>query len=157
MENLIGIKKTNAVKLVNQINDLLSNYQVYYQNLRGFHWNIEGPGFFELHAKFEELYNDAHLSIDEVAERILTLEGKPYHTFTEFLEVAEIKAAKNISDAQGTVETTLSNLGLLINKERSILKLASEANDEGTIDLMSTYISKHEKLTWMLSAFLRNN
>ena len=83
MKNLIGIDKEKAKELVIKLNDLLANYQLFYQNLRGLHWNIKGKEFFELHLKFEELYNDAVIKIDEIAERILTLEGEPLHTFSD--------------------------------------------------------------------------
>lgn len=67
--NLIGLDKEKSKELVNHLNDLLANYQIFYQNLRGFHWNVKGSNFFELHAKFEEYYNDAIEKVDEIAER----------------------------------------------------------------------------------------
>ena len=82
MKNLIGIDKNKAKKLTEILNKLLADYEIFYQNLRGFHWNIKGREFFELHVKFEELYNEAFIKIDEIAERILTLEGIPMHTYT---------------------------------------------------------------------------
>ncbi|MCU0389442.1 MAG: hypothetical protein MUE71_12625, partial [Chitinophagaceae bacterium] len=69
--NQIGIESKNAKVLANKLNVLLANFQLFYINARGFHWNIKGQNFFELHLKFEEVYNDALLKIDEVAERIL--------------------------------------------------------------------------------------
>ena len=80
MNNLIGIDKAKADNLCVKLNQLLADYQVFYQNLRGLHWNIKGKEFFELHVKFEEYYDDAVTKIDEIAERILTLEGEPFHT-----------------------------------------------------------------------------
>ena len=91
MKNIIGIDKEKANELSRELNDLLANYQLFYQNLRGLHWNIKGKEFFELHVKFEELYNDAVIKVDEIAERILTLEGEPLHTYSDYLQVAEIK------------------------------------------------------------------
>jgi starvation-inducible DNA-binding protein len=107
--NRIGLNEKKSNKLAEELNVLLANYQLYYQNLRGFHWNIKGPAFFELHLKFEELYNDAVLKIDEIAERILTLGATPLHTFTDYLKRSTIKEAANVSDGEGTVSTTLSN------------------------------------------------
>ena len=77
MKNIIGIDLEKATKLSRKLNGLLANYQLFYQNLRGLHWNIKGKEFFELHLKFEELYEDAVIKVDEIAERILTLEGDP--------------------------------------------------------------------------------
>lgn len=152
--NQIGLENTKALALTEKLNDLLANFHIYYQNIRGFHWNIKGNDFFQLHPKFEQLYTDALVSIDEIAERILTLGGKPKHAFSAFLEIAEIKEVKDISDSEGTVRATVSNLGSLIKMEREILTIAAEASDEGTIALVSEYIKNHEKEVWMLNAWM---
>jgi len=152
--NSIGLNEQQSNQLAQELNVLLANYQMYYQNLRGFHWNIKGPSFFELHLKFEELYTDAVLKIDEIAERVLTLSGTPLHTFSDYLKHSSIKEAANVTDSAGTVGTTLSNLKTLLEIERNILALAGAANDEGTDALMSGYISEQEKTVWMLSSYL---
>ena len=154
MKNLIGIDKEKAGKLTNKLNDLLANYQLFYQNLRGLHWNIKGKEFFELHLKFEELYNDAVIKVDEIAERILTLEGEPLHTFSDYLQTAEIKEEKSIIVGKQGIEIIVKNFTTLIEKERIILTLASNADDEGTVSLMSDYISQTEKTLWMLNSYL---
>ncbi len=152
--NQIGLENKKALALTDKLNDLLANFHIYYQNIRGFHWNIKGADFFQLHPKFEQLYTDALVSIDEIAERILTLGGKPRHAFSSFLETAAIKEVKDVSDSQATVKATVSNLTSLITMEREILTVASEASDEGTIALISEYIKNHEKEVWMLNAWL---
>lgn len=152
--NQIGLNTEKSNVLVAELNTLLANYQLYYQNLRGFHWNIKGDAFFTLHVKFEELYDDAILKIDEIAERVLTLSGTPMHTYTDYLKHSTIKEAANVTDGEGTVGGTLANLKTLLGLERSILALAGELKDEGTDALMSTYISQQEKTVWMLSAYL---
>ncbi len=155
MKNLIGIDTLKAEILADKLNDLLANYQLFYQNLRGFHWNIKGKEFFELHLKFEELYNDAVIKVDEIAERILTLEGEPLHTFSDYLKTTEITEAKGISNGVDGVKITLQNFFALINKEREILAIAADANDEGTVSLMSDYIVQTEKTMWMLNSYLK--
>jgi len=156
MLNIIGLDKAKADKLASELNNLLANYQLFYQNLRGAHWNIKGDKFFELHAKFEELYNDALLKVDEIAERVLTLEHTPTHTFQEYLDSSEIKQVKDVSDGRALVEATLNGFSILVKKEREILSLAADAEDEGTVSLMSDYITEQEKTIWMLSSFLGN-
>lgn len=151
--NAVGLDIEKSVALSAGLNDLLANYQIFYQNLRGFHWNIKGEKFFELHLKFEELYNDVILKIDEIAERILTLGLTPLHTYSDYLSVSEIRETKDLSDSGSTVELTLSSFQVLIVKERSLLKHAQEFGDEGTAALMSDYISQQEKTVWMLSAY----
>lgn len=152
--NRIGLNEKKAKKLAKQLNDLLANYQVFYMNVRGFHWNIKGEKFFELHVKFEELYNDLLVKVDELAERVLTLGSQPTHAYSTYLAASAIKEAKNVSDAKGTVESVLVSFELLLKKQRNIMDLSDEADDEGTNALMSDYIREQEKLVWMYSAFL---
>ncbi|MCB0803780.1 MAG: DNA starvation/stationary phase protection protein [Flavobacteriales bacterium] len=155
MKNLVGIDKSKAKKLSEILNQLLADYEVFYQNLRGLHWNIKGREFFELHTKFEELYDDAFIKIDEIAERILTLEGEPLHTYTDYLKTSKIKEAKGVTDGVEGVRIIVKNFSTLITTEREILELSSEANDEGTVSLMSDYISETEKTLWMLNSYLK--
>ena len=154
MKNIIGIDLEKATKLSRKLNGLLANYQLFYQNLRGLHWNIKGKEFFELHLKFEELYEDAVIKVDEIAERILTLEGEPLHTFSDYLQSAEIKEEKSIVNGNQGIQIIINNYKVLIAKERVILSLASTADDEGTVSLMSDYISQTEKTLWMLNSYM---
>lgn len=152
--NSIGLEATQAKDLASRLNDLLANYQVFYQNARGLHWNIRGEKFFELHAKFEELYTDALVKIDEIAERILTLGHTPTHSFSEYVRMSEVKEATDLSDGLKAVSLVLDTYKVLILKERELLKLASDADDEGTSALMSDYIREQEKTVWMYTSFL---
>jgi starvation-inducible DNA-binding protein len=151
--NNIGLDDKASQITAVLLNELLSNYQLFYMNLRGFHWNIKGKKFFELHLKFEELYNDALLKVDEIAERVLTLSATPLHSFSKYLETSEIKSAENVTDGEIAIDNILDALKVLLQKERVILSIASTANDEGTVALMSDYIVQQEKLVWMLSAY----
>lgn len=153
-KNIIGLDTIKAKNLAVKMNLLLANFQLFYINTRGFHWNIKGDKFFELHLKFEELYTDTQLKIDEVAERILTLGHTPSHSFTEYLKVAGIKEQCNLSDGKKTVESVLASFSILLQIERELLDLSSDAGDEGTNALMSDYIRQQEKLVWMYSAYL---
>lgn len=152
VNELIALKDTNEV--TEKLNELLASFQVYYQNLRGFHWNVKGKLFFTLHSKFEELYNDTAEKIDEVAERVLTLGGKPLHTFDDYNKASKIEVIHNESDGVKLVEATLENLSTLIKLERELLPVAEEANDEGTAALLSDFISEQEKTAWMLNSVL---
>ncbi|GAL74528.1 non-specific DNA-binding protein Dps [Nonlabens ulvanivorans] len=151
--NNIGLDTKASQNTAVELNDLLANYQLFYMNLRGFHWNIKGKKFFELHLKFEELYNDALIKVDEIAERVLTLSATPLHTFNAYLDASEIKSAENVTDGEVAISGILESLKILLSKERAILSIAGDANDEGTVALMSDYIVQQEKLVWMLSAY----
>lgn len=109
---------------------------------------------FELHQKFEELYTDLLVKIDEVAERILTLGTTPLHTFEDYLNITEVKSVKNISDAREGVQSVLSAIEIILKKQRELLQLSADASDEGTNALMSDYIREQEKLAWMYCAYL---
>ena len=154
-QNRIGLDNIKSKELAENLNLLLSNYQVFYINARGFHWNITGEKFFELHAKFEELYNDLLIKVDEVAERILTLGYTPLHSFSDYLVASTIKESKGISDGKKAMQNVLGSISNLIQLEREILLLSGDANDEGTNALMSDYIRQQEKLVWMYSAYLK--
>ena len=152
--NFIGLDKKQSKKLADKLNVLLSNYQTFYMNSRGYHWNIKGEKFFELHIKFEELYNDSFLKIDEIAERILTLGHTPLHTYKDYLKHAHIKPVKNVTNGKTAIKEILKGYEVLLPLERELLNIAGDAGDEGTNALMSDYIREQEKLIWMYSAFL---
>lgn len=152
--NRIGLDAAKSKKLAAKLEELLANYSLFYQNTRGYHWNIQGEKFFELHLKFEELYNDLLLKIDEVAERILTLGYAPDHRYTSYNKEATIKESKPVTDGIKAVRDIVQSFGVIIALQREILALSAEAGDEGTNALMSDYIRAQEKLVWMYSAFL---
>ena len=152
--NRIGLNKEKSKQIAEKLNELLANYSVFYQNTRGYHWNIQGEKFFELHVKFEELYNDLVLKIDEVAERILTLAHTPQHNYSIYNQIAEIKESTEVNDGIKAVENILESFKTIIVLQREILDLSDEAGDEGTNALMSDYIREQEKLVWMYSAFM---
>jgi starvation-inducible DNA-binding protein len=132
-------------------------FQVYYQNLRGLHWNIRGKRFFDLHVKFEELYNDSQLKIDLIAERVLTLGGTPLHTFEDYINNSKLAIGKDIHKDEEAISLILSSLSSLLKIERVILKQADEIIDEGTNSMMSDFISEQEKTIWMMRAWLEQD
>jgi starvation-inducible DNA-binding protein len=152
--NAIGLDSKMAKRLAEKLNILLANYSILYQNTRGFHWNVKGEKFFELHVKFEELYNDLFLKIDEIAERILTLEHTPNHNFSEYRKLAKVTESNEVSDGKKAIADILKSFTVIISLQRELLTISAEAGDEGTNALMSDYIRSQEKLVWMYSAFL---
>ncbi len=152
--NEIGLDEAKARKLAEKLNELLANYSIFYQNTRGYHWNIKGEKFFELHLKFEELYNDLFVKIDEVAERILTLGHAPSHNHTDYRVISKISESTQISNGVNAIEDILASFRIIIILQRELLLLSSDAADEGTNALMSDYIRAQEKLVWMYSSFL---
>lgn len=152
--NSIGLDISKAKDLANDLNGLLANFQLYYQNLRGIHWNIKGKRFFDLHVKFEELYNDANIKVDEIAERVLTLGETPLHTFNDYINNAIVPIGKNISNDEKAVRLIVDSLTELLKIERDLLDKSGEASDEGTNSMMSDFITEQEKTVWMMKAWL---
>ncbi len=140
--------------LSNELNQLLADFHVYYQNTRGAHWNVKGPRFFELHAKFEELYTEALTNIDEIAERILTIGGRPDHTLETYLDKSNISSIKDESNDEVLVKTIVSNLTTLVAQENEVKSHANEAGDNETEDMMIALVNSHEKTLWMFNSWL---
>lgn len=152
--NKIGLPVKESELIVLELNELLANFQVYYQNLRGLHWNIRGRRFFDLHLKFEELYNDSQLKVDLIAERVLTLGGRPLHTFDDYLQFNQLEIGKDISNDEKAIHLIVNSLAQLLKIERKIAANSSEIHDEGTNSMMSAFIAEQEKTIWMLQAWL---
>ncbi|WP_324016984.1 Dps family protein [Aeromonas hydrophila] len=154
MKSPIGLDTVQSQALAAELNKLLASYQILYMNVRGFHWNIRGNQFFELHLKFEEIYNELLLKVDALAERILTLDGVPLHSFSDYLKVSAIPEQKGLHDGRACVESLLESFRELLVAQRRILGQAADAGDEGTASILSDYVQQQEKLVWMLRAYL---
>jgi len=152
--NSLGLDSKKTESIIEDLNNLLANFQTYYQNLRGVHWNIRGKRFFDLHVKFEELYNDTQLKIDMIAERVLTLGGTPLHTFDDYIKASKVPVGKNVSEDEKAVQLVVNSLSQLLKIERGILDKSDEAQDEGTNAMMSDFITEQEKTIWMMKAWL---
>lgn len=155
--NILGLPVKESEQIVKELNVLLANFQVYYQNLRGIHWNIRGKRFFELHVKFEELYTDAQIKIDLIAERVLTVGGTPLHTFEDYISNNKLTVGKDISKDDKAVQLIVDSLTDLLKIERAILEKSGDINDEGTNSMMSDFISEQEKTIWMMNAWLEQD
>jgi starvation-inducible DNA-binding protein len=151
----IALKGSAVKPVVEELNDLLANYHIYYQNLRGCHWNVKGKSFFTLHVKFEELYTQALAAIDEIAERVLTLGKPPYSTLQKYLDVSKIQQVETIGMKDtDMVKTVVNNMDTLIARQRELMKTSEEAGDDGTNDMINRLMQFLEKENWMLRSFL---
>ncbi|MCB0540055.1 MAG: DNA starvation/stationary phase protection protein, partial [Bacteroidetes bacterium] len=130
--NSIGLDVDKSKKLAEKLNELLADYSIFYQNVRGYHWNIKGEKFFELHAKFQELYEDLFVKIDEVAERIRTLGHTPNHKFSIYKQDAKVKESTEVADGIKDVKDILQSFRIIIILQRELLELSADADDEGT-------------------------
>lgn len=151
--DLIKLNENSVSSVIESLHHLLADFQIYYTNLRGFHWNIKGKDFFVLHEQFEKMYDDVAEKADEIAERILMLGGTPANKYSDYLKIASIKEVDHVNNGTVALNNVLETLSYLIGEERKLLSLASEVNDEVTVAMMSDYLKEQEKLVWMLTAY----
>ena len=137
-----------------QLNKLVATWSVLYTKLHNYHWYVNGPSFFTLHTKFEELYNEVTLNLDEVAERILSRGGKPVATMKEHLELSHIAEAKTNETTEEMVETIITDFKIIMKALKEAMNQAAEDGDARTEDMLNVNYQSLEKHTWMLNAFL---
>jgi starvation-inducible DNA-binding protein len=154
--NYLNLDTEKTKKTVKVLNTLLADYHLYYQKLRNFHWNIIGENFFDLHIKFEEMYNDTLIKIDEIAERILTLRFQPVSNLSDYIKMSEIKESPSEVKDIEMIEILLEDHGKLLIQMRKTVGIADDGGDEGTIDLLGAYIRELEKTSWMLDTWKMN-
>lgn len=141
---------------IEKLDQLLSSYQLHYQNLRSLHWNIKGTSFFELHLKYEELYTRTQIIIDDLAERILSMGNTPSSQFSVYMQKSLIPENPIVTEGKEGVSYILEAQKVLLKLEAEILQLAGNAEDEGTSALMSDLIREKEKTNWMFRSYLNH-
>ncbi|ETT49088.1 Dps family protein [Paenibacillus sp. FSL K6-1122] len=144
----------NATALQEVLNRQIAGWSVLYTKLHNFHWYVQGPHFFTLHAKFEELYNLATANMDEVAERLLAIGGRPVATMTEQLRLSPIEEAQGRLSAERMVESVVADLHTMVEVIRQGIHEAGEAEDNATEDMLIGFTAALDKEVWMLTAFL---
>jgi starvation-inducible DNA-binding protein len=132
----------------------VANFSVLYMKLHHFHWYVKGENFFTLHIKFEELYTEAGLHLDVIAERMLSLRAKPTATLQEQLNLASVKEAKNMASAEEMVKQIYSDFTDICAELTEGIELAEEHKDQPTADMLIGIRSSLEKHNWMLEAYL---
>lgn len=155
MNSILSPAVEKEEQLILHLNEILANYQLHYQKLRNFHWNVYGQHFFELHRTFEEMYRHRALAIDELAERILTYHKHPISNFSEYLVLSSIEEVKKPLKAQYMVEELISDLKILKGVIVKGFESAKEIDDEGTLDLLIGHKRTIDKYTWMLESFIK--
>ncbi|KGN98398.1 DNA polymerase III subunit beta [Porphyromonas gingivicanis] len=152
--SITGLNSNDLKGVVSRLETLLASYQVYYNNLRGYHWHIRGPLFYQLHAQFEKWYDATAEKIDEIAERLLQLEVVPENRMSVLIGQSKIKETTKMTDSDSILSEILENYKVLMALERETLSAASEAGDEVTVALMGDFLAEQEKEIWMLTAYL---
>ncbi len=137
------------------LNQQIANWNVLYTKLHHFHWYVKGAHFFTLHAKFEELYEEAAATMDEFAERLLAIGGNPVSTLKGALELATINETNEKLTAEEMVQTVVNDFSLMIDELKTGMEIAEQNNDEVTHDMFLGRMGELEKHNWMLKSFLK--
>jgi starvation-inducible DNA-binding protein len=141
-------------ELHQELNRQVANWTVLYEKFHHYHWYIKGKHFFTLHEKFEELYNEANQYIDDLAERILALGGKPVATLSECLKITTLQEASGNENEDTMVNSVIQDLEKLTTELTSGIELAEKEHDDGTADMFIGICQNLKKHIWMLKSFL---
>ncbi|WP_088005570.1 Dps family protein [Indiicoccus explosivorum] len=143
-----------SAELNQELNKQVAMWSVMYTKLHNFHWYVKGKQFFTLHEKFEELYNESSQYLDEIAERLLALGGKPVATMQEQLELSDVKEAKKTENAEEMVDSVISDFETIMQSLKRGREISGEIGDDMTQDMLNEIHQNLEKHKWMLAAFL---
>lgn len=143
-----------SAALNKELNNQVATWSVVYTKLHNYHWYVKGPQFFTLHAKFEELYDEATIHMDEIAERLLTLGGKPVATLKEHLELSDVKEATGKETTDQMVAAVVEDFNIIMKSLKKGMDEATKDEDDMTVDLLNAVYQSIEKHQWMLNAFL---
>ncbi|KML13629.1 general stress protein [Bacillus safensis] len=140
--------------LLNVVNKQVADWTVLYVKLHNYHWYVKGKDFFTLHEKFEELYTETATYIDDLAERMLALNGQPVATMKECLEISSIQEAEGKESAEQMVKNLYDDFSNIAEELKQGMELAAEVGDETTGDMLLAIHQSIEKHNWMLKAYL---
>jgi len=139
--------------VLNSLNVLIADMTVFYQKLRHYHWNVKGPQFFMLHEKFEIIYTEVGDIIDEIAERIVGLDGVPLHTLEKMLETTSLKEDAELPAPELMVSRTVNDISTIAGTLQSIIEEAEETADRTTVNLLDDIKDGLEGHLWMLKSW----
>ena len=152
----VGIAQKDRDGSIKILNQLLSDEYVLYTKSRNYHWNVVGSDFSELHKFFEAQYEELDDIIDEVAERARSLGGNSLGTLKEFLQNTKLKEfSGDTPEAKKMIANLLNDHESIIKELRQNLNTCAEQyHDMGTSDFLTGLMEQHEKMAWMLRAYL---
>ena len=143
-------------KMLNELNLFLADLNVFYRKLQNYHWNIEGKDFFITHAKLEEYYDEINSQIDEVAEFILIIGGRPLGTMKDYLQITKIQEAENKGvKLEEVFNEIIKDFTELLKNVKDIKKQADEIQHYETSTFMDNFILNYSKKLWMLKQTIK--
>ena len=151
----IGIAQNDRETVAKHLSKLLADTYSLYLKTHSFHWNVTGPQFNSLHAMFEVQYNQLWIAADEVAERIRILDIFAPGSYSQFGKLTSIKEESGVPEWKEMVAQLVEGHEIAASTARDTIKVADEAGDEGTADMVTGRLKEHEKTAWMLRSLLR--
>ncbi|WP_193165219.1 Dps family protein [Microbulbifer hainanensis] len=148
----IGIASKDREAIAAGLKRLLADSYTLYLQTHNFHWNVTGPLFRDLHLMFEEQYTELATAVDDIAERIRTLDVVAPGTYKAFAQLSSIEEVEEVPAAEKMVEILTHGHEQVVKTCRDVLKTAQEGDDESTVALVSDRMRVHEKTAWMLRA-----
>jgi starvation-inducible DNA-binding protein len=148
----IGINEQDRIAIAEGLKRLLADSYTLYLQTHNFHWNVTGPRFRDLHLMFEEHYTELAVAVDDIAERIRTLDVAAPGTYKAFAELSSIEETGGVPAAGDMVEILTRSHEQVVKTCREVLAPAQQAGDESTVALVSDRMRVHEKTAWMLRA-----
>lgn len=149
---MVTTSLTQSIQVV--LNKQIANWGLLYIKLHNYHWYVKGNQFFTLHVKFEELYNEAAIHVDELAERLLSIGGQPAATMKAYMELSSLKEASGIETATKMVEAIIEDFTILTQELKAGMQACEEVQDDTTSDMLLAIQTSLEKHRWMLQSFL---
>ena len=140
--------------LMKKLNGMLADGLVFYQKLRHYHWEVQGQQFFRLHEKFEEMYDQWNGWNDDLAERIMTLGGRPVATLKQALEMSSLEEDESVPNGETMVSNLLGDMNVHVENFNQGIKAADKVSDYGTADMLTGMLRDLQKTGWMLRSFL---
>jgi starvation-inducible DNA-binding protein len=151
----IGIPEPQREEIAKGLSRLLADTYTLYLKTHNFHWNVTGPMFSTLHALFETQYTELWAAVDEIAERIRSLDEYAPGSYSDFAKLSSIHEANGVPPARDMIVQLLEGHEAVARTARSVYPIAEKGADEGTMDLLTGRLKLHEKTAWMLRSLLK--
>lgn len=148
----IGINSAARKASALALSKLLASTYTLYLKTHGYHWNVEGPHFQQLHIQFMQQYTEMWTAVDELAERIRALGHYAPSSYADMSKLSAVPEETGTPDWHQMVTTLATGHEQVAKIARDVLRTAEEANDDATADVVTPRITLHEKTAWMLRA-----
>lgn len=149
-----GLDPEERGEVAASLTKVLADSYALYLKTHGYHWNVRGANFSELHALFMGQYTEMWQALDELAERIRALGEFAPQGYSAFANLTGIKDGDPEKDSGAMLRDLLADHETVIGSLRDGISVAEDAKDPTTVDLLTQRLAAHEKHAWMLRATL---